>query len=110
MASTLFVDMVHLEDTAIQPCEVSQRVSSAASLQVADFDNSVQRALLLREGDWVESEAMTSLAVSLGEPAAASATEQLAAHRAQRPLPPTAQEVNFPPPPPSCCSLKGGEK
>lgn len=67
----------------------------AASLQVSDFDGSVQSALLLREGDWVETEAMTSLAVSLGQPAAASATEHLAAQHAQHAQPPTTQEVNL---------------
>lgn len=66
-----------------------------AALQVSDCDNSVQSALLLREGDWVETEAMTSLAIDVGQPAAACATEHLAAHQAQPAKPPSAQEVKL---------------
>lgn len=69
-----------------------------AALQVSDCDSSVQHALLLREGDWVEAEAMTCLAIDVGQPAAACATEHLAAHQAQPIKPPTAQEVKDWPP------------
>ena len=55
----------------------------------------MQHALVLREADWVETEAMLSLAISLGQPAAASATAHLAAQQAQHVQPPTAQEVNL---------------
>ena len=41
---------------------------------------------------------MTSLAVNLGQPAAAAATEHLAAQQAQHLQPPTAQEVKLLPP------------
>jgi len=71
---------------------VEAETYSSVSLQVSEFDKTLEQALLLRESDWVETEDMSSLAVALGQPAAACATERLAANYAQL-APPTAQQV-----------------
>ena len=66
-------------------------------LQVSEFGKVAEQALLLREGDWVEAEGTASLAVSLGHPPAAYATERLAAYHAHL-APPIAQQVTRWPP------------
>lgn len=66
--------------------------SSSCDVQVSGFDTCAESALQKREADWAEGEAMAALALSLGYPTAACATEHLASTQSYC-IPPTSQQV-----------------
>ncbi|DBB06293.1 hypothetical protein WJX77_007210 [Trebouxia sp. C0004] len=59
---------------------------------VSGFDSCAESALQRREADWAEGEAMAALALSMGYPTAACATEHLASTQSCC-IPPTSQQV-----------------
>ena len=62
------------------------------ALQVSGFDSCAESALRRREADWVEGEDMAALALALGYPTAACATEPLATTQSHC-VPPSSQQV-----------------
>ena len=66
--------------------------SNSCDVQVSGFDSCAESALQRREADWAEGEAMAALALSMGYPTAACATEHLASTQSYC-IPPTSQQV-----------------
>ena len=66
--------------------------SISCDVQVLGFDSCAESALQRREADWAEGEAMAALALSMGYPTAACATEHLASTQSYC-IPPTSQQV-----------------
>ncbi len=66
--------------------------SYSCDVQVSGFDSCAESALQRREADWAEGEAMAALALSMGYPTAACATEHLASTQSYC-IPPTSQQV-----------------
>jgi len=66
--------------------------SYSCEVQVSGFDSCAESALQKREADWAEGEAMAALALSLGHPSAACATEHLASTQSYC-IPPTSEQV-----------------
>ncbi len=66
--------------------------SYSYDVQVSGFDSCAESALQRRQADWGEGEAMAALALSMGYPTAACATEHLASTQSYC-IPPTSQQV-----------------
>ena len=66
--------------------------SNSCDVQVSGFDSCAESALQRREADWAEGEAMAALALSMGYPTAACATEHLASTQLYC-FPPTSEQV-----------------
>lgn len=66
--------------------------SNSLDVQVSGFDSCAESALQRREADWAEGEPMAALALSMGYPTAACATEHLASTQSCC-IPPTFEQV-----------------
>jgi hypothetical protein len=66
--------------------------SYSCEVQVSGFDSCAESALQRREADWAEGVAMAALAISVGYPTAACATEHLASTQLYC-IPPTSEQV-----------------